>query len=106
MNKESEYAESSDGSGLLSLSYSDLYDMTNSIIQIPEIRMQLSEGRATLHLHVRQYVHCVGKRLHTLDSHPTLRESQGFSRGTVKKETLLIRPTSGFALLITRRESS
>ena len=44
--------------------------------------IQLQEWRVTLHLHVgySEIVYtCVGKRLHTLPSHPTLGEPQGFT---------------------------
>ena len=54
--------------------------MTNSINEIPKVGVQLLEWRATLHVYVLQYTYTgVGKRLHTLPSHQTLCEPQGFS---------------------------
>ena len=71
-------------SGLLSAMVIFSHDVTNSTIeiQIPEVGVQLPERRrVTQHL----YSQCmtvrtgVGKRLHTLPSHPTLGELRGVS---------------------------
>ena len=44
----------------ITLSYSNLYDTTNSSAEIPEDGMQIPEQRVTLHLYVQQYVHVLG----------------------------------------------
>ena len=47
-------------SGLPSVGYSNIHEMTNSIIEIPEVRVQQQEWRVTLHLYVREYVQVWG----------------------------------------------
>ena len=64
-------------------SYSNLHDVTNSITEIPQVRVQLLEWQVTLHLSTHTTA-CtgVGKQLHTLPSHPTLGEPQSFAKNT------------------------
>ena len=57
--------------------YSNLHDVVSSIPEIPEVRVQLSEWRATLHLCVGQYVQVWGNGC-TRNSHPTLGKTSGF----------------------------
>ena len=52
-----------------------LYDVTNSITEIPKVGVQLPEQWVTLHLHVAQVLLC------TRPSHPVLEGPSGFSLG-------------------------
>ena len=64
--------------------------MTNSIIEIPEARVQLLEWQVTLHLCMYDSMYCtsVEKQLHGLPSHKSLCERQSFSCGTlINKQT-------------------
>ena len=56
---------------------SNLHDVVSSIPEIPEVRVQLSEWLATLHLCVGQYVQVWGNGF-TRNSHPTLGKTSGF----------------------------
>ena len=52
--------------------------ITNSIIEINEVRVRLPDSLVTLPLNTWSAVRTgVGKRLHTLPSHPAMREPQG-----------------------------
>ena len=55
--------------------HSNLHDITNSMIEIPEVGVQLSEWRVALYM----YTYVTGKRLHALPFHPTRGEPYGFA---------------------------
>ena len=53
----------------ITFTYSNFHDTANSIAEIAIVEMPVPEWRETLHLYIYT---AVGKRLHTLLSHPTL----------------------------------
>ena len=64
--------------------YSNLHDLPNSITEIPEVRVQVSQWQVTLRLCVWQYA-CVGEgtQLHMQPSHQTLVQPQCLIWGTL-----------------------
>ena len=78
------------------VSNSKLHQRTNAITEISKVGAQLLEWQVKLYLRTctsQQYVQmwgsngCTGKRLHTLPSHPTLGELQGFHLKSTNKLT-------------------
>ena len=69
----------------IAFSYNDRHDMTNSIIEIFQVGVQLPKWQVTLlHLYAGQYVQVsVGKRLCTLPSYPSFGESRVFRIGAL-----------------------
>ena len=60
----------------ITFSCSNIHDVTNSVTEIRQARVQLLEWQI---MQVGQQVWMWGKQLHKLASHPALSELQGFS---------------------------
>ena len=68
-------------------SHSNLHDLTNSVIEISEVGVQLPQWQTTLHLYVLQYVqvwrNSCACYLFTHFTHPAQMKLQSFSWGTL-----------------------
>ena len=63
-------------------------DMTNSVTEIPEVRVQLPKWHVTLHLYVQHYEQCGGMVVHA-----TISSNAGFKpRNTNKLQQLCLIP--------------
>ena len=70
----------------ISFSYIYLHDVTNSNIEIPEVRVWLPEWEVILPLHVWQYYRC-GKTVAHATFSPNTGWTVGFQRRNTNKET-------------------
>ena len=66
----------------VTFSYSNVQDKVNCFTKTLQVRVQLLEWQAAVHLYILQYTGSgtgVGKQLHTLPPHPTLGKPQVFA---------------------------